>query len=125
VLYKAGSTGRMSGQPGFETWRREVLRARYPKVARHAERLSAEDAARCGFREIACEESTSRAEHGLDDYVENLLTHSRFIRVVESGREPIAAVRAWLRAELAPFFARGAAELVHESWIHVLQRHKP
>ena len=122
VLYKAGATGRMSGCPEFEAWRREVLRGRYPKVARHAERLNGADAARFGIEEIACEESTRQVEHAMEDYVENLLTHSRFIRVVENGREPIAAVRAWLRAELAPFFRGGVATLTHEAWIHVLQR---
>lgn len=122
VLYKTGSTGRMPECAEFEAWRRGALKARYPKIARSAERLAVEQARAFGFSEIVCETLTHRERHALDDYVENLLTHSRFLRVVESGAEPVSAVRAWLRDELAPFFPDGGAELVHEAWIHVLCR---
>lgn len=122
VLYKAGSQGRASDQPAFEKWRREVLRARYPKVARNNEALSAEDAARFGFREIKCERALYRVTHSLDQYIDNLLTHSSVIRVVDHGREPLAEARQWLRDEVAPFFPGGQAQLIHEARIHVLQR---
>ena len=122
VLYKAGSHGRMPDQPAFEKWRREVLRARYPKVARNNEVLSAEEAAQFGFREMKCERALYPVTHTLDQHIDNLLTHSSVIRVVDHGLESLAEARRWFRDELAPFFPGGQAQLLHEARIHVLQR---
>jgi ubiquinone/menaquinone biosynthesis C-methylase UbiE len=122
VLYKVGATGRMPDNPEFERWRREVLKAFYPEVARNCERLTPERAAQFGFVEVMCEEMRHPQRHALDDYVENLLTHSSVIRVIEGSAESVDATRAWFRRELAPFFPGGEAEFVHEAWIHVWQR---
>lgn len=122
VLYKAGSTGRMANQPEFDLWRREVLDVRYPKVARNSEALNPARAARFGFRELARETTTREARYSLDQYVENLLTHSSLLRVIEGGLEPAALARAWLRAELAPFFQQGGPVFTHDSSLHILQR---
>lgn len=121
VLYKVGSTGRVADNPAFDAWRREVLRARYPRVARNSEPLTAERAASHGFTERAHEVRTYAQRHTLASYVENLLTHSSVIRAIEA-REPIAGTRAWLTAELAPFFPGGEAEFQHDTRIHVLRR---
>jgi SAM-dependent methyltransferase len=122
VLYKAGSMGMPTGQREFEDWRRNVLNARYPKVARNNEPLTAERAIEFGFSELMSETFFHTQDYTLDAYVENLLTHSRIIRAVEGGQEPLGAARAWLREELAAFFSGGAAEFTHEARIHVLQR---
>jgi len=122
VLYKAGSTGRPSHRPEFERWRRDVLNERYPKVARNNEPLTAERAMQFGFRELFCETLTHTQLHTLDDYIQNLLTHSSLIRMVDGGHEPIAVARAWLRTELLQFFPSGETEFTHEARIHVLQR---
>ncbi len=122
VLYKAGSMGRMAGQPAFDQWRREVLNARYPKVVRNNEPLTAERAGQFGFTELLCETIFHQQRHTLDEYVDNLLTHSRVIRVVDDGPEPIGVAREWLRMELSAFFPGGLAELTHEARIHVLRR---
>ncbi len=122
VLYKMGSMGFIDGRPEFESWRREVLRARYPKVARNSEPLTAEVAAQFGFGEVLCETFTHRERHTLDSYVENLMTHSSVIRVVDGGQEPVSTTRAWLHAELAPFFEDAATEFTQEARIHVLRR---
>lgn len=122
VLYKAGSTGRIADCPAFETWLREVFKARYPKVARNHEPLTAADATAHGFTEHAHETGSSSARHSLDRYVDNLLTHSRVIRGVNEHGETYAAARAWLLAELAPYFPDGEADLVHQNRIHVLRR---
>lgn len=122
VLYKAGSMGRIDGQPLFERWRYETLRARYPKVARNNEVLTAAAAEPIGFSEVACETTEFQEVHALDAYVENLLTHSSLIRVVDAGDEPIEVARGWLRRELAGFFPGGQAEITHEARIHVLRR---
>jgi SAM-dependent methyltransferase len=121
VLYKTGSIGSIADQPRFTTWRREVLKVRYPKIARHGERLTPELAAACGFAEFAGETFADVRRYSLDDYVENLLTHSSVIRVVERGLEPVEAVRAWLREELSGYFPGGTAEFTHESWIQVFR----
>lgn len=125
VLYKAGSLGHVPDQPAFERWRREVLRTRYPKVARNHEALTAPAAAEFGFHEVKCETTAFQQRHRLEAYVENLLTHSRVIRVVDGGHEPIEVARAWLRTELAPFFSGGEIEFTHEVRIHVLRREPP
>ena len=122
VLYKFGSTGCATGQPDFERWRGEVLNARYPKVSRNSEPLSPERAAQFGFAEIAGEATNRQQRHTLEDYVENLLTHSSVLRVVEGGQEPVSVARAWLRDELAPFFAAGDAAFTHDVRLHVLRR---
>ncbi|HVU33373.1 MAG TPA: methyltransferase domain-containing protein [Opitutaceae bacterium] len=122
VLYKAGSTGTATDQPAFDRWRREALNVRYPKVARNHDRLTADLAAAFGFREIACETMTHQRRYSLDEYVDNLLTHSSVIRAVDGGRESVAAARTWLRAELAPFFPNGEADFTHADYIHVLRR---
>lgn len=122
VLYKAGTTGSATGQPGFDRWRREVLDVRYPKVARNHDRLMPNRAAVFGFTEVASEQTSHQRRYSLDDYVENLLTHSSVLRIVEGGYEPLPVARAWLRAELAPFFSIGEAEFTHTNYIHVLRR---
>ncbi len=122
VLYKAGSMGRIDGRPDFDRWRKDTLRARYPKVARNSEPLTAEVAAQFGFAEILCETFSHQRRHTLNSYVENLMTHSSVIRVVDGGHEPAGTAREWLHAELAPFFAEGEAEFTHEARIHVLKR---
>lgn len=121
VLYKTGSIGSIADQPRFTTWRREVLKVRYPKIARHGERLTAELAAACGFAEFSGETFADVRRYTLDEYVENLLTHSSVIRVVERGPEPVDAVRAWLRDELGGYFPGGTAQFTHESWIQVFR----
>ena len=125
VLYKAGSLGLATGQPEFARWRRESLRARYPKVARNHEVLTPDVAAQFGFSEVRCETTAFQQVHRLDDYVENLLTHSSVIRAVDGGRETPEMARAWFRAVLAPFFVKGEAEFTHEVKIHVLRRNPP
>ncbi|MES2697471.1 MAG: class I SAM-dependent methyltransferase [Verrucomicrobiota bacterium] len=122
VLYKVGSMGRIDDRPDFERWRRGSLRARYPKVERNSQPLTPEVAAQFGFTEIACEAMERRQCYNLEAYVENLMTHSSVIRVVDSGRESVSAARDWLREELAPFFADGEAEFTHEAGIHILQK---
>jgi len=122
VLYKVGSMGRIDRRPDFDRWRRDSLRARYPKVARNSEPLTAEVAARFGFTETTCETISHQRRHTLDSYVNNLMTHSSVIRVVDGGQEPVSAARAWLRAELAPFFEEGGTEFTHEAQLHVLKR---
>lgn len=122
VLYKASSTGRPTLHPEFETWKRDVFGARYPKVARNDDPLTRERALRFGFDERWSETLPHYERHTLKDYVENLLTRSNVARVVDGGTESVAEARAWLQAELAPFFVDRAAEFVHESRLHVLQR---
>lgn len=125
VLYKVGSTGKIANSPEFERWRREVFRARYPRAVRNDEVLTTEKAAEVGFREVARERQVHGVRHRVDEYVDNLLTHSSLIRAMDQQREPAAEIRAWLRSELAPFFPGGEAEFVHEDWIHLLQRDPP
>lgn len=122
VLYKAGSTGTITHSPAFAQWRREVFHVRYPKVARNSEPLTPERAADHGFVECAHEVSSFSLRHPLDRYVDNLLSHSSVLRAIDYRQEPVTAVRAWLQAELAPFFPQGSAEFTHECRLHVLRR---
>lgn len=122
VLYKAGSMGRPANQPEFDHWRKEVLRARYPKVSRNNEPLTAEQALRFGFSEHHQEIVSHQQQHTLAEYVENLLTHSSVARVVDGGKEPLIEARAWLRTQLAPFFPHGETDFTHDARIHVLRR---
>ena len=121
ALYKIGSMGRLEGDHEFEFWRREVFRARFPKVARNDERLDAERAAQFGFAEVTAESATHRQSYTLESYVENLLSHSSVIRVVDEQNEPVDVTRRWLREELARFFPKGGAEFSHEAQIHILK----
>jgi ubiquinone/menaquinone biosynthesis C-methylase UbiE len=122
VLYKAGSTGNVTNSTAFETWRRDVFHVRYPKVARNSEALTPERAARHGFAGCAHEIRSYPMRHALDPYVDNLLTHSSVLHAIDYRLEPVPAVRAWLRAELKPFFPKNVAEFAHECRIHVLRR---
>jgi SAM-dependent methyltransferase len=122
ALYKIGSMGRRPADPDFESWRSVVFNARYPKVARNDEPLTTERAAKFGFEELLGERWLTTQRYTLGEYIANLMTHSRIIRVVEGGTESAASIRDWLRAELAPLFAAGEAEFTHEARIHVLRR---
>ena len=122
VLYKVGSTGKLANHVGFETWKREVFRARYPKAQRNDEVLTEEKAVSFGFHDVAREGLTHRVRHTLDEYVDNLLTHSSLIGAMDRNQEPVTETRDWLRRELEPFFAEGSAEFLHEDWIHLLGR---
>lgn len=123
ALYKIGTMGRLADGHAFDFWRREVFRARFPKVARNDEPVDDQRAAQFGFCEIAVETATHRQRFTLEGYVDNLLTHSSVIRVVAEHGETLASVRGWLKAELAPFFPAGSAEFLHEAHIHILRKH--
>ena len=86
------------------------------------ELLAATVAEQAGFTEVLRDTTVLRQIHTVDAYIENLLTHSSVIRVIDGGHESIEDVRAWLRTELAPFFPKGQAEFVHEARVHVLRR---
>ena len=122
VLYKAGTIGRAPERPEFERWRREVFDPRFPKTARNREPLTAERAAAFGLRETAREERTRRQRIGLEEWVDNLLTHSRVIRGLKDGPANAAEVRAWLRAELAGFFGPEGIEFDQDVRLHVMRR---
>lgn len=124
VLYKAGSIGRPEQHPDFEFWLRQVLRVHYPKVARNGEALTAAKAAEFGLTEAWCETTAHRQTHTLESYVDNLMTHSSVIRVVDGGQESAARARAWLRHELERFFPSGETEFTHEVRIHALRRRR-
>jgi SAM-dependent methyltransferase len=122
VLYKVGSTGKLANHAEFETWKREVFRARYPKAQRNDEVLTEEKAVGFGFHDVARESLTHRVRHTLDEYVDNLLTHSSLIGAIDRKQEAVTETRDWLCRELEPFFTGGSAEFLHEDWIHLLGR---
>lgn len=122
VLYKVGSTGRIADNAQFDTWKREVFRTRYPKAQRNDAVLTEERAVGFGFHDVAREGLTHCARHTLDEYVDNLLTHSSLIGAMDRGQESVAETRRWLHQELRPFFTEGSAEFLHEDWIHILGR---
>jgi len=122
VLYKVGSTGRIADNAQFDTWKREVFRTRYPKAQRNDAVLTEERAVGFGFHDVAREGLTHCVRHTLDEYVDNLLTHSSLIGAMNRGQESVAETRRWLHQELRSFFTEGSAEFFHEDWIHILGR---
>jgi predicted methyltransferase len=98
------------------------LHARYPKVVRNNEPLTPGRATEFGFVEQHSETMTHQQRHTLEEYVQNILTHSSVARIVDGGQEPLRVALDWLRAELAQFFPNGETEFTHESRIHVLRR---
>lgn len=122
VLYKVGSTGRIANNAQFDTWKREVFRTRYPKAQRNDAVLTEERAVEFGFHDIAREGLTHCVRHTLNEYVDNLLTHSSLIGAMDRQHESVAETRIWLHRELRPFFDHDSAEFLHEDWIHILGR---
>jgi SAM-dependent methyltransferase len=122
VLYKVGSTGKLADNAEFETWKRGVFRARYPKAQRNDEVLTEEKAVGFGFHDVARERLSHRVRHTLEEYVDNLLTHSSLISALDRKQESVPETRDWLGRELEPFFTGGSAEFLHEDWIHLLSR---
>lgn len=122
VLYKVGSTGRIADNAQFDTWKREVFRTRYPKAQRNDAVLTEERAVGFGFHDVAREGLTHCVRHTLDEYVDNLLTHSSLIGTMDRQQESVAETRLWLHRELLPFFDQGSAEFLHDDWIHLLGR---
>ena len=109
VLYKVGSTGKIADNAQFDTWRRDVFRTRYPKAQRNDAVLTEERAVGFGFHDVAREGLTHCVRHTLDEYVDNLLTHSSLIRAIDRQHESVAETRGWLHQELRPFFTEGSA----------------
>ncbi len=122
VLYKVGSTGKIANNAGFDTWKREVFRTRYPKAQRNDEVLTEEKAIGFGFHDVARERLTHCVRHTLNEYVDNLLTHSSLIGAMDRQQESVAETRRWLRQELGPYFGQGSADFIHEDWVHLLRR---
>lgn len=122
VLYKVGSTGTIANNAQFDTWKREVFRTRYPKAQRNDAVLTEERAVEFGFHDIAREGLTHCVRHTLNEYVDNLLTHSSLIGAMDRQHESVAETRIWLHRELRPFFDHDSAEFLHEDWIHILGR---
>ena len=122
VLYKVGSTGKMADNAEFDAWKKQVFRVRYPKAQRNDEVLSEEKAVSFGFHDVAREGLTHAVRHTLDEYVDNLLTHSSLIGAMGRKQESAAETRLWLQGELGRFFRDGCAEFLHDDWIHLLSR---
>lgn len=122
VVYRTGSNGKPPDSAEFERWRRDAFHARYPKVNHNEATLPGSRAAGFGFAEVAHETIPYQQVHRLADYAENLMTHSNMIRAIEGGRETADEARAWLRLQLARFFAGGQAELQHEARLQVFRR---
>ncbi len=122
VVYKVGSTGKLADNAEFETWKRGVFRARYPKAQRNDEVLTEEKAVGFGFHDVARERLSHRVRHTLEEYVDNLLTHSSLISALDRKQESVPETRDWLGRELEPFFTGGSPEFLHEDWIHLLSR---
>ncbi len=125
ALYRIGSMGALPDREDFACWKRETFRRRFPKVARSDEPMDEVKAAAFGFELVAGESVRFTADYDLHRYVANLLTHSSVIRVVDGGEIPVAAARAWLEAELAPWFAGGELTFEHHASAHVLRRVSP
>ena len=122
VLYKVGSTGKIANNAEFDAWKREVFRVRFPKAQRNDEVLTEEKAVGFGFHDVARERLTHGVRHTLDEYVDNLLTHSSLLGAMDRKQVSLTETRQWLRWELGPFFRDGVAEFLHDDWIHLLSR---
>ncbi len=122
VLYKVGSTGKIVNHADFERWKRETFRTRYPKAQRNDEVLTEEKSSGFGFQDVTRERLTHRVRHTVDEYVDNLLTHSSLIGAMDRQQESVTETRTWLHRELQPFFNQGYADFIHEDWIHLLSR---
>lgn len=96
----------MEGRPGFADWVRETYAVRYPPPPRSGSAARAEVLG--AWRRVGVEQFDHTVPFRLNELIDYLTTQSNLRVVIDGGQEPEGAVRAWLAAELAPFF--GGAE---------------
>jgi ubiquinone/menaquinone biosynthesis C-methylase UbiE len=122
ALYKIGSMGHALDNSSFASWKKDIFRSRFPKVARNDAAMDEATAQQFGFEPCACEQLRFAETYTLERYLDNLLTHSSVIRVVDSGAGQLAQTRSWLRDQLSAFFGAGELTFEHEASIHILRK---
>jgi SAM-dependent methyltransferase len=101
VLYEHGFLG-VVDDDRFQSWSRDVYRARYPTPPRGGYAGTVEPD---GFVRTSRDEFVEPIELGHDALVDYFLSQSNTIGPVERGEESFDDARAWLDAETRVFFA--------------------
>lgn len=104
VLYGYNYTKAMRDEPGFATWVEEALLKRYPLSARNGTPVTDAELAVHGLIARGRTDFTEFRSYSLEDYAQNVLTHSYVIARVEGGAETFAEASQWIREGLSPFF---------------------
>lgn len=104
VVYDNYFAGGPQGDEAFPRWHRESYLGRYPSPQRAWTNLTAEDAAREGFRLLAHESLPNEIGFTVEGLADFLLTQSNVIAAVEGGREGAREARRWIVETVGPLF---------------------
>jgi SAM-dependent methyltransferase len=104
VIYDNIFSGQMVGDARFGDWVRAVYVARYPIPPQNRQPFGPEEASAAGFEMVSFARYENRVSWSADRLVAYLLTQSNVIAGVEGGAESIDSAKAWLTAQVTPFF---------------------
>ncbi len=96
-------TGVLAADDRFRAWMIDRYLTRYPPPPRHRGYRPPADYG--AWRHRTWERYEHQVEMTSDRLVDYLTTQSNILTVIESGAEPEADIRGWLRSELDPFFS--------------------
>jgi SAM-dependent methyltransferase len=104
IIYNSSFQANMAENPAFQTWSREIYRARFPSPPRNNEPFTESDAAEHGFQLVEREPYGNDVQFTRNELAHYLMTHSNVLAVIDFGGESADSVFAWLQNELEPFF---------------------
>lgn len=125
LLISNAFRGEMVGNPSFTDWCRKILYRRYPTPVRNPSTMTADDLQPTGMTLHTDETYTIDIPLTRRDLTAYFLTQSNFIARIESGKEPLGEIAAWIDDDLAPFFTHDTETFVFGGAIRALRPESP
>ena len=104
VIYNNLFFATMKGNADFKPWTTSTYVKRFPTPPRNNQPLDDQTADRSGFQRVKHESYTNVVFFNRQQLIDYLLTQTNVIAAIERGESTLHDARAYLAAEVSPFF---------------------
>lgn len=104
VIYDNFFSANLRGNPGFKPWFNSIYLQRFPTPPRDHQPLDDRSANQAGFRLLAQDSYANVVVFDRAQLVDYLLTQTNVIAAIQRGELTLDNARAYLTAEVSPFF---------------------
>jgi len=104
VIYDNFFSANLHGNSGFKPWYGSTFLRRFPTPPRDNQALDGRSATQAGFRLLAQDSYANVVVFDREGLVDYLLTQTNVIAAIERGESTLDDARAYLTAEVSPYF---------------------
>jgi len=104
VIYDNFFSANLRGNQGFKPWFVSTYFRRFPTPPRNSQPLDKRSARQAGFQVLAQDKYTNVVFFNHGQLVDYLLTQTNVIAAIERGESTVDDARAYLTAEVSPYF---------------------